>query len=111
MAIFALFLVSTPWILPKKSDFEAQNTARSVILLILVFLATYSASIIAFFVTGRYRMPLVPFFAMGAAVGIVRAHDFIRARQWRSTIALVAVFFAVVWRVENGFFQNPGTNR
>ena len=104
-AIFALFLVSTPWILPKKSDFEAQNTARSVILLILVFLATYSASIIAFFVTGRYRMPLVPFFAMGAAVGIVRAHDFIRARQWRSTTALVAVFLLLFGVLKMDFFK------
>ena len=104
-AIFSLFLASFRWILPKKSTVDPQNPFRSLILLILTFLATYSASIIAFFVTGRYRVALVPFIAMGAAVGVSRGWDLLRQRHWRPFGVFFAVFLLFFALLKPDFFK------
>ena len=54
-----------------------------------LFLVTYSAGVIAFFVNARFRLPIVPVlivFAAYAAVHVVRS---LRTRGWRGAGALV----------------------
>ncbi len=87
--LLALFVVSFPRLL--KGEGGSSESRRSMIALILMFMAVYSATIVAFFVTGRYRVPLVPFVAMGAAAALVQWIDFLRARRWRIVLCMAAV--------------------
>ncbi len=50
--------------------------------LLLLFLAAYALSIVLFFVTARYRMPLVPVLLVFAACGLVAIVDWIRKRAY-----------------------------
>lgn len=70
-------------------------------ILIAVFVVAYGISVVAFFVTSRYRMPLTPALAALAGAGIYRLYDDYRGRRVRSFAALTAVavvtaVFAVV---------------
>ena len=51
------------------------------IALILVVLLVYSLTVIAFFITGRYRVPLLPLFMMGVALTLVSVARLIRRRE------------------------------
>jgi len=51
--------------------------------LLYAFVLFYSASVIAFFVTSRYRVPLVPVLAMFAASGVFWLIDQARLRSYR----------------------------
>ncbi|MBK8232809.1 MAG: glycosyltransferase family 39 protein [Candidatus Eisenbacteria bacterium] len=57
---------------------KGAHAARFLLLLSLVLLI----SVVAFFVTGRYRLPLVPFLALLAAPGALALVDAVRARAW-----------------------------
>jgi len=61
---------------------------RKFVILILAFLVVYGATIVAFFVTGRYRVPLVPFIATGAALALVTPFRLVRERRWTRAVAL-----------------------
>jgi len=67
---------------------------REFVSILLQFAVVYAASIIGFFVTGRYRVPLVPLVAAGAAVTLVALWDLVRAR--RTAVAVVVIAVAVV---------------
>jgi hypothetical protein len=56
----------------------------------------YSLTIIAFFVTGRYRVPLLPFISMGAALTIVQAVDLARAKRFAHLMMVTAATVALV---------------
>jgi 4-amino-4-deoxy-L-arabinose transferase-like glycosyltransferase len=81
--LMALFAVGLPWLVPRSSGPGDIEPRRALVVLILIFMAVYSATIVAFFVTGRYRVTLVPFVAMGSAVGLVHGFDYLKARRWR----------------------------
>jgi 4-amino-4-deoxy-L-arabinose transferase-like glycosyltransferase len=94
--VFGLFLVSLPFQLGigKRSRMagEAGGAIRSgFIALMLVLVVVYSATVIAFFVTGRYRVPLVPLFAMGAAVTLIAVYDLVRSRSFLRAFGALAV--------------------
>ena len=55
-----------------------------------VLAVTYSLTIIAFFVTGRYRVPILPILAIGSGVTLVGVFDSIRLRRIRSAAAMIA---------------------
>lgn len=101
--LLALFAVAAPWLMPRPIPSVADPPSRRAIpALILLFLAVYSATIVAFFVTGRYRVTLVPFIAMGAAVGLARWFDFLLARRWQPALwmAGVAALLFVLLRID-----------
>jgi len=52
--------------------------------LLLAFLIIYMATVVAFFVCGRYRLPIVPVLIVSAAAGIFRAVELARTRGARS---------------------------
>jgi 4-amino-4-deoxy-L-arabinose transferase-like glycosyltransferase len=74
---------------------EPRGTRRAFVSILLQFLVLYAVSIIAFFVTGRYRVPLIPFIAAGAAVTLVAVWDLLRARRL-AVAALVVVVAALI---------------
>lgn len=52
--------------------------------LLVAFAVVYSCTVIAFFVTERYRLPIVPILIVFAALSLVGAWDAWRARRWGS---------------------------
>lgn len=73
---------------------RAKLEARwEISVLVLLFVLAWFLSIIPFFVTARYRVPMIPFLLVFAAYALVRIGEFIAARDLRSAglWALVAV--------------------
>ncbi len=62
---------------------------------VYLFLALYPAAVVAVFVSGRYRAPVVPVLAVPAAAGLLRLVDLARARLWPRAAALAASVAAV----------------
>lgn len=60
-----------------------------------ILLALQPAVLILVFVAGRHRVPLVPLWAVLAAVAGVSAYDAIRARRWRSAAGVAAATLAL----------------
>jgi 4-amino-4-deoxy-L-arabinose transferase-like glycosyltransferase len=68
---------------------------RRELWLLHALVLTTSISVIAFYVFGRYRLPIVPLLILFAAVGAVEAAKAIAARRWRPlTVASAAVLSA-----------------
>jgi Tfp pilus assembly protein PilF len=65
--------------------------------------AAYVASIVMFYVSDRYRLPLVPFLMLFAAAGVVSLVPFIRTASRRTiavaVVVVAAVAFAANWRL------------
>lgn len=62
--------------------------------LLLALLATYALTVIATYVMGRYRQPLLPLLLLFAAAGIVEGAAAVQARRWRRlgpALALAAI--------------------
>jgi 4-amino-4-deoxy-L-arabinose transferase-like glycosyltransferase len=94
--LLGLFLVSLPILLrrsrlnPLQRADKKMDLHRRFVSLMLQFAAVYSLTIIAFFVTGRYRVPLLPIFAIGAATTIVTLFDLIKSRRLSQALGLGA---------------------
>jgi 4-amino-4-deoxy-L-arabinose transferase-like glycosyltransferase len=99
---FGLFLVSLPEMIRRVRTAAGNDTRDRFVSLILQFVVVYSLSVIAFFVTGRYRVPVVPFLVMGAALTLVRIFERLRAgRVWAALPSLVtAVCLIAVLRID-----------
>jgi len=74
-----------------------------------LFLAVYVASVVAFFVVARYRLPVVPPLIAGACHAVFELAARARARRWRAFLApaaaLAALAFLVnanLWGVDRG---------
>jgi Tfp pilus assembly protein PilF len=70
--------------------------------LLLLYVATFSASVILFFICGRLRLPVVVGLIPIAGVGVVSVPDIIRHRTWRivgsaGLAVLAAIFVGVDW--------------
>lgn len=68
---------------------------RRVLWPVYLMLATYAASVVLFFVFGRYRFPMVPFLVILAAGGLVGLPAFVR-RADRGHLLQLAVFTIAV---------------
>ena len=60
-----------------------------------LFVATYALSVLAFFVSARYRLPMVPMLIAFAGAGLVLWYDLWRRWRWRPAAALTAAAIAV----------------
>lgn len=54
---------------------------RRLFVLILLFIAVYSSSFLPFFVTGQYRVPVIPFLLLFGAYAWIAIFRFIKARD------------------------------
>ncbi len=64
------------------------------------FVAIYTATVVAFFVCARFRVPVMPFALVLAAVVPVRLWRAVRAQDWRFVVG-VGVFVYLAWIVVN----------
>jgi tetratricopeptide (TPR) repeat protein len=60
-----------------------------------LFVVTYALSVLVFFVSARYRLPMVPVLITFAGAGLVRWYDLWRRWRWRSAAALTAAAVAL----------------
>lgn len=71
--------------------------------LLLAFVLAHAAVLLAFFVTSRYRLNVLPFLALFAAYGGLGLWDLLRARRWRRALPAVAGTLLLLalcnWRV------------
>ncbi len=73
---------------------------RSHLLILYLFIITYSASVIAFFVVSRYRIVILPVLMIFAAASIVRFIELIGSinpRNMLKAAAMFAIFLATWW--------------
>ena len=99
--LLGLFIISLPHMvapkyLPVHKGPASERIRNAFPQLIVAFIVIYAASIIAFFVTGRYRVPLIPFFAIGAAVTISRLADAVRTRRVPRALMILSMSIAMV---------------
>lgn len=64
--------------------------------LLYIFVAAYSLAIVLFFVTARYRMPLLPAFIIFCAAGFQDIIRLFQARRWKTFTAAVAALAALL---------------
>ena len=74
--VFGLFLLFLPAVLrprgiPAFGLSPRPELRQRFVVFLLSFLLVYALSVIAFFVTGRFRVPLLPFILMGASATLV----------------------------------------
>lgn len=98
--LLVLFLVALPlslrrWAPAARAPLGMDAPARRRLQLVVIFLLVYSLTVIAFFVTGRYRVPLVPFLAMGAGATVVALWDLVRAGRWKVVAAALVAACAL----------------
>jgi len=71
--------------------------------LLAIYVVVYMATIVAFFVCDKLRLPVVPVLMIFAAAALVRGFDLARARRWpplaggAAAVALLAVPMYVNW--------------
>lgn len=77
------------------------DRSRSGVQVLFLFIAAYVPSLILFFVSARYRLPLVPFFALFAAIGVVSIGKLMRSGVRKVvTVAAVVVGLLVLCNLD-----------
>jgi tetratricopeptide (TPR) repeat protein len=79
--------------------------SSAVVRLYLGFVFVYMSSLIPFFITARYRLPVVPFLVVFAVLGLWKLGDLLQKKRWRQAgigagAAVVAAVF-VFWPMVN----------
>lgn len=64
---------------------------------LLAYLAVYAASVVLFFVSARFRVPLVPVLAIGSGAAVAELVAALRAARWARALAVVVPALALVW--------------
>ncbi len=83
---------------------------RRALWLLYFFLLVITATTALFFVSGRYRYPLVPVLMLFAAAGLVQLNAWRRARDWRN-LGVAALVVAVAALVVNWRLTRPAQSR
>ncbi len=85
---------------------------RDATRLLLLFTAGYVAAVVLFFVSGRFRVPLLPALILPAGYGIAALAERISRRRWKEAawgalpgLLLLAVSLAAAPRVEEDFSE------
>jgi 4-amino-4-deoxy-L-arabinose transferase-like glycosyltransferase len=79
---------------------------RGLVAFTLVWLA-YMVTPLVYYVRGRYRLPLVPFLALLAGVGVERLVRAWQARRWDHLGALAAALVAATLLVDHTYCEPP----
>ena len=76
-----------------------------------IFFCVYAVSVIAFFVTARYRLPVLPVFIIFASSGAWWVFDKLRERDFKPALVallpLTALFIGVNWEIDR-FEEDAG---
>lgn len=87
------------------ASFIRQRQQRSATAwLIIGYIALYGASVVLFFVTGRYRLPVVPFLILFAGFVIHRMSQLWRSKSWKNlaTMGIAAAALTAAMNLHNG---------
>ncbi|MEE8526848.1 MAG: glycosyltransferase family 39 protein [Thermoanaerobaculia bacterium] len=92
--VLALSLAGLAWVAfePRR---QPRGRRREVTVLLVLFVAAYSASFLPFFVAARFRAPVLPVLMLFAGAALSRTWRAVRARRWTRVGAVVLVFAAV----------------
>lgn len=82
----------------------AARRKRRELTLLVLFTASYSATILLFFVNARYRMPLMPFIIVLAGAGVLWLLERVRARDGRALAGGLLALFATALFVNYDFY-------
>jgi tetratricopeptide (TPR) repeat protein len=74
-----------------------RRSLSSELKLCFAFVIVYMVSLIPFFITARYRLPVVPFLIIFAALGVRELAELIRAKQIRWISIYVVMGLAALW--------------
>jgi MYXO-CTERM domain-containing protein len=82
--------------------------------LLTAYGVTFMASVVPFFITARYRLPIVPVLLVGAGFALTEMWDWVSARRWRPLVGAVLLLAALaalvnVRMIEFGFAQMHNT--
>lgn len=78
-----------------RSSRETPARERNLGMVLLCILCVYCASVILYFVAGRYRVPVIPLMLLFASYGIVALARAFREGRWRTGFAGLAVLACV----------------
>ena len=91
---------------------ETRTREQNFGLLLLCIFCVYCASVILYFVAGRYRVPVIPLMILFASYGIVALVRALKERRWRAGLAglvVLACVAPVAWRNLSGYEPSRGT--
>ncbi|MDI6826940.1 MAG: tetratricopeptide repeat protein, partial [Armatimonadota bacterium] len=72
-------------------------------LLIVVFVILYFASYLPFFVTGRYRVPIIPFLLLFASYAISKTIRMLASHSWQSAAGWLLIWLALYKLASHNF--------
>jgi len=75
--------------------------------LLMLFVVAYVLSLIPFFITSRYRIPVVPFLALFAASALVIFVQALMKRKVYGALAMAAGFLVLVVALNNSGIRDP----
>jgi Tfp pilus assembly protein PilF len=78
--------------------------------IIIWFIISYSVGVILFFVTARFRMPVVPGLIVFGSAVIIRLYNWLRKKRYRNVIAISiggVILFSLCWWNPYGFSRAP----
>ncbi len=78
---------------------------------VYIFLIVYALTVLAFFITARYRLPLVPFLILIASAGMVRLVTVIRERKSLELSAAIVIMVVSVLAVNRTYFDEGFSNQ
>lgn len=100
------FLMVWPW--RRESAMEPGCPQKGVIILILLWIATCSTTTILFFVSSRYRIPILPFLFVGASFALVNLWRLLTTAPTARWLPWVAVTIATQLIASiNPYHQTP----
>lgn len=85
-----------------------KNYPRSRLLLLFIF--PYMGSVVLFFVTARYRMPLIPFLIIFASSALVELYEKIRQGKWKGVAFRGLLLIPIALFVNVNLYHVPKIN-
>jgi tetratricopeptide (TPR) repeat protein len=76
----------------------------------IMYVLTYSATVVAFFVCARYRIPVIPPLLLLAAYAIVESVRLARERLWRPVAIMAAALVLLAIPLNHDFFGKGGVS-
>ena len=98
--VFALFILGTLLLFFRKKIFpeteeQSEETMHLVSLSLVLFL-TYMASVIPFFISARYRAPVIPIMMVPASFAVWKTGRLFYEKKFRYALALTGIFLVIL---------------
>ena len=85
---------------------EARDPATDAALVgVALFILTFFLSFVPFLAAARFRVPIIPVFAVFAAYGLVRFAQALRSGAWKPSAVALAVWAGIFLACRHSFFE------